>query len=200
MPAMVRRMTVGVVTTLLALATWGPLEAHAAAESEGIVQLRRKLLAPESTGEPSEVTVDRAEVKIEEAPPLGEVKERKVPRVRRRPIRRIGKIDLAILGQEVGARFRDFELCRARVARVTERDLSKVKAGRISVRWTIVPDGGTRDTLVFEETDTDLALMKCARRRMNGWTFTPPTGGPVDVEYDYRFSSLDSGIDKKTPR
>jgi hypothetical protein len=190
----------GMVATLLALAAWEALAAHAAAEPEGIVQLRRKLLAPGSTGDPSEVAADRADVKIEEAPPLGEVRERKVPRVRRRPIRRIGKIDLAILGREVGARFLDFELCRARVARVTDKDLSEVKAGRISVRWTIVPDGGTRDTLVFEETDTDLALMKCARRRMNGWTFTPPTGGPVDVEYDYRFSPLASAIDEKTPR
>lgn len=162
-----------------------PIEA---AESEGIIQLRRELMASGSTGEPSDVKVDGAGVEIAEAPPLGEIKERRVPKVRRRPIRRVGRIDESAIANEVKARFQEFELCRAKVARAKEVRLDEVKAGMISVRWTLGVNGTVSDTLVFEDTDTDLSLMKCARRRMNAWTFTPAVGGPVDLEYDYRFS------------
>jgi hypothetical protein len=81
----------------------------------------------------------------------------------------------------------DLELCRARVASAAGVPIEEVKAGTISLRWTILPTGGTRATLVLERSETELALMKCVRRRMNGWQFTAPEGGSVNVAYDYEF-------------
>jgi hypothetical protein len=119
--------------------------------------------------------------------------------MRRRPLRRIGKLDPAILSREVNERFRDFELCRVKVARLAGIRLDDLKAGQITARWTILPGGDTRDTLVLEVSDTALAVMRCARRRMNAWRFTGPVGGPVEVEYDYDFSRPEPAGKPATP-
>lgn len=175
------------ISGLLALVlwSWAPV---ADAREAGVVQLSRKTAARSATGKLKDVAIDRADVKIEEAPPLGQLKERPVPRIARRPLRKTGKLDPATFAREVSERFRDFELCRLKVARLAGVPLGDVAAGQISVRWTVLASGRTRGTLVFEGTETDLPVMKCARRRMNAWQFTPPTGGPVEVEYDYDFS------------
>ena len=54
------------------------------------------------------------------------------------------------------------------------------------------PPDSPGDTVVFEIKQTDLALMKCIRRRMNAWTFTAPRGGPLPVDYDYTFPAIGS--------
>jgi hypothetical protein len=190
-----KRMAV-VVPMLILVGTAPVVEA---APPSGVVTLSRKLRAKDPTGTVREVDIDGTAVKIEEAGPPGTARERPVPRARRRPLRRIGRLDPAILAREVNDRFRDFELCRVKVARVTGLRLDELKAGQITVRWTILPSGDTRDTLVLEVSDTALAVMKCARRRMNAWRFTAPAGGPVEMEYDYEFSGGQAPATKTAP-
>ena len=165
-------------------------------QSEGIVMLARQQRSLDTTGELRNVDVDTAQVQIAAAPPVGEMEERTAPRIPRRPLRREGTIRPAVLAAEVRNHFRDLEVCRLKVARAGSIAPSQVKAGEITLHWTILPSGATQGTLVFETTETDLALMKCIRRRMNGWRFTQPTGGPLHAEYDYRFASAGSGKSK----
>lgn len=157
-------------------------------EALGIVRLARQERSLETTGKIQDVDVDAAAISISDAPPLGEVTERPAPAVKERPLHPRGTIDRSTLAKEVAERFRDLELCRARVARVAGVALDQVKAGELTLRWTITARGGTRGTLVLERTETDLPIMKCIRRRMNAWQFSPPKGGVVQVSYDYQFS------------
>jgi hypothetical protein len=190
-----KRTAVGVFTVLaLAGATF-----IVEAAPSGVVTLSRKLRAKDPTAKISEVELDGTAVKIEEATAPGAIQEPPVPRMRSRPLRRIGKLDPAILSREVNERFRDFELCRVKVARLAGIRLDDLKAGQITARWTILPGGDTRDTLVLEVSDTALAVMRCARRRMNAWRFTGPVGGPVEVEYDYDFSRPEPAGKPATP-
>lgn len=167
-----------------------PLGKASAAESPGIVRLARQQRAIETTGQLRDVDVDRARVEIAAAPPLGTIKERTAPEIPRRPLRRVGTLDRKVLAAEIRAQIADAELCRFKVAQAAGIPPADVKAGELTLHWTIQTTGETRGTLVFEGTETDLALMKCVRRRMNGWRFSKPSGGPVDVEYDYRFASV----------
>lgn len=178
-------MTVIVMLVILASSPVGM-----AAPPAGIVTLIHKDLRSTVTGKIADSALDRVDVKIEEAPPLGKLEERVAPKVPRRPLRKVGRIDPETLAREAAEKFRDFEVCRVKVARAARVPLDEVKAGKVSALWTILPTGRTRGTLLFEETDTDLATMKCARRQMNRWRFAPPKGGPVDVEFDYEFTPV----------
>ena len=179
-----RRVWKGGIPAILMTA----LAADARGQSTGgVVQLSRELRSEDRTGEIRDVDFDRLDVAIRRAVPLGELKERAVPRARRRG-ETPGRLDRAVLNREVKAQLQDFELCRVKVARLADIPLHEVKAGRITARWTILPSGDIRDTLVLEQTDTALGLMKCARRRMNAWRFTPAVGGPVEVAFQYDFS------------
>jgi hypothetical protein len=182
-----RRVSLWLGTTVAAMGS--PVGTAAAEDTTGIVTLARKQRALETTGQLRDVDIDTAQVEIAAPPPIGALRERNAPKIARRPLRRIGKVDPDVLGAEIRAKIADAELCRLKVARAAGMAPSAVKAGEITLHWTIDPSGDTRGTLVFEGTETDLALMKCVRRRMNGWRFSKPSGGSVEVEYDYRFAS-----------
>lgn len=160
----------------------------------GIVLLNERESSMEVTGRVRDADVDAAGIDIDTPKDLGAVSERAVPRVRRRPLHKTGTLDKQRLREEVEKNSRDVERRRFKVAAASGLPVAKVNAGEISLHWTILPSGGTRDTLVFETRHTDLALMKCIRRRMNAWTFTAPRGGPVPVDYDYTFPVIGTPV------
>lgn len=158
----------------------------------GIVLLSQRESSVDVTGHVGDAAVDAAGIAIDPPKELGTVSERAAPKIPRAPLHKIGTVNKQRLREEVERSFRDIERCRFKVAAASGLPIAKVNAGEISLHWTILPSGGTRDTVVFEVKQTDLALMKCIRRRMNAWTFTAPRGGPLPVDYDYTFPALGS--------
>jgi hypothetical protein len=137
-----------------------------------------RLRAAETAGKVKEPELERSRLNIVEAAPLGPAAERPAlrtaaavdkpsPRPRREP---------PSLRAEVKQRVRDLESCRG-----------GARAGQIQLRWTILPDGRTTNTLVLEQQPTDMDVMKCARKRMDGWRFASVTSGPIDMESSYTF-------------
>jgi hypothetical protein len=88
------------------------------------------------------------------------------------------------LNAEIEARTRELETCRTSATR-----------GPIELHWRIQPDGRASNALALQEQITDLEMLKCARKRMEGWRFTPPTTGPVDIEIAYDFARRDRSGD-----
>ena len=183
------RRAVRVACVTIVLVSWASAWAR---PPSGIVLLNERESSLDATGRVGDAEIDAVGLTIDPPNELGTISERTVPRIPGRPLHKTGTLNKKLLGKEVEQRFRDIERCRLKVAAASEVPISKVTAGKIALHWTILPSGGTRDTLVFETTQTDLALMKCIRRRMNAWTFTAPRGGPVSVDYDYTFAAVGS--------
>ena len=158
----------------------------------GIVLLNERESSLDATGHVGDADIDAVGFTIDPPNDQGTISERTVPRIPRRPLQKAGTLNKQVLREEVEKRFRDIERCRFKVAAAFGLPIAKVNAGEIALHWTILPSGGTRDTVVFETKQTDLALMKCIRRRMNAWTFTAPRGGPLSVDYDYTFRAIGS--------
>jgi hypothetical protein len=97
----------------------------------------------------------------------------------------VGALDQELLETEVTQHLPDLEVCRA----IPPSKGEAAPAGLAVLRWTIMSDGHTKGTVVYQKRPTDIELMGCMRRRMEAWTFTPPTGGPVQVEQVYRLAS-----------
>jgi hypothetical protein len=163
-----------------------PAPSHARDRATGIVLMSKRERSLDTRGKVGDAEVDSAGVKIS-APGIGTAKERAAPRIPKRPPGQVGTVDRETLRAEVAQNFKDLELCRYKLAAAAEVMLPQIQAGEISLHWTILPTGHTRDTVVLELTQTDLSLMKCIRRRMNAWTFTKPVGGPLPVDFDYTF-------------
>lgn len=184
-------MKVPTLTTIAATLLIPPLlsipnPSRAEDRATGIVLMNTRERSLDTNGKVGDMEVDSAGVKIS-SPRTGAAKERKAPRIPRKPLAQVGTLDREILRAEVARNFTDLELCRYQLAAAAGVMLSRIAAGEISLHWTILPTGHTRDTVVLELRQTDLSLMKCIRRRMNAWTFTKPVGGPLPVDFDYTF-------------
>lgn len=169
-----------------------PASAAEPTQSTGVVLLARRESALDVTGAVGDAEVDSAGVDIAASRNLGSISERPAPKIPRPPLHPKGTLDPQLLRLDLARNFRDIELCRFKVAAASGLPVTALSAGQISLHFTVLPSGGTRDTLVFETTQTDLALMKCVRRRMNAWRFSQPRGGPVSLAYDYTFPTLGS--------
>jgi hypothetical protein len=71
--------------------------------------------------------------------------------------------------------------CRLEVARKRRITLDAVVAGRMTLRWTILPTGLTGETEVVAREPVDPQVVDCIKRRMSLWEFSHPRGGPVRV-------------------
>lgn len=69
-------------------------------------------------------------------------------------MRRAGKLDKPICELELRKNFNDVEEWRFRVAAAAGIPVAKVKAGKVSLHWTLLPSGRMRDTLVLEAVAT----------------------------------------------
>lgn len=170
-----------------------PSGAHQETGQEtGIVLLNDHQTSLDTTGVVREAEVDSAGLAIVRPAALGTIAENAAPQIKRRALRRLGRLSRPAFDIELTKNFSDVEQCRFRVAAAAGIPLAKVRAGKISLHWTLLLSGHTRDTVVLEITATDFPLMKCIRRHMNGWRFTPPLGGPVPLDYDYVFPPVEA--------
>jgi hypothetical protein len=77
--------------------------------------------------------------------------------------------------------------CRIEVARRRRVLPSRVAAEEVTLRWTIEQSGRVRDAEAVTAAHTDLEVAACAKRVISDWRFNELPGGPVTVEWTYRF-------------
>ena len=98
-----------------------------------------------------------------------------------------GAIDPSVLAQEIKERSSTLQDCRVDVARQQHRNWSHVTAGRVILRWTILPSGTVSRAEVVALDPAEPGLLDCVKQRMVGWAFTPPVGGSLPVERTISF-------------
>lgn len=101
-----------------------------------------------------------------------------------------GTLNRRAFEREAGDRLAALDDCRVAVARQKRITPAEVEASALLLRWTIQPDGRVDQTEVVATKPVDPAVMDCIKSTMAGWTFTPPTGGPVSVERALVFRAL----------
>jgi hypothetical protein len=74
-------------------------------------------------------------------------------------------------------RVNDLRACKTEVAADRKGSARKVVAGKVTVRWTVQPDGTVRNPDVVALTDTDPAVTSCIERKVAAWVFARPEGG-----------------------
>jgi hypothetical protein len=144
-----------------------------------------RLRSDDVTGKVKDIERLRGITKIAPPPPLA-------PRIERPALRTASALQTSerstaaaatrspALNAEIEARSRELEACRTSATR-----------GPIELHWRIQPDGRASNALALQEQITDLEMLKCARKRMEAWRFTPPGSGPIDVEIAYDFARRD---------
>jgi len=91
------------------------------------------------------------------------------------------------LEQQIQARLRELNGCRAQVARDKHVPASQVRAGAVTLRWTIAGDGTVSGVEVVEQTPVDPAVLECTQQAISKWRFPVPDHGPLPIERHYRF-------------
>jgi hypothetical protein len=148
-----------------------------------------KLRSDAPAGKLKEVDLTATKIRIADPAPVSDDRERPVitPASLQQPAPAVGVLARDNLEAEVGARLRDLDACRPAAAASAAARRQESPADYMVLRWTIEDDGRTKNTLVYQEQPGgNIELMKCVRRRIEGWQFTPPVGGPVVVEQTYR--------------
>ena len=155
-----------------------------------IVKLSERLRAPGSTGKWKEVGVDAGKSRISAVPRL-RLDERAVP------TRASAGIDGQPAATWTGAACRE----RSASASATWRSAGTRSPGRRRWRWRICgrgwwscagpscPAGAPPRSVVYQQRETELALLKCIRGRMEAWQFTPASGDPIVIEQTYDFQA-----------
>ena len=175
-----------------AAVAWAQAPAEPRREQAPIVELSERLRAPGSTGKWKEVDVDRGGSRITTVPRL-KLDERAVP------ASYVGasvpaadeppRVDWRRLQGEVSQRFGDLEACRNKIARQEKVAVEDLRAGLVVLRWTILPSGKTSGSVVYQQRETELALLRCVRARMDAWQFTPASSDPIVIEQTYDFQA-----------
>lgn len=136
-----------------------------------------RLRSGDTSGKVKEIDLDRTKVTIAEPPRSGPGTERPALKTAAAVQTSNRRAETAGLRTEINQRLRGLESCRG-----------SARGGQIQLRWTVLPDGRISNTLVLEQQPTDMDVMKCARKRMDGWRFSPSAAGPIDVESSYSFA------------
>jgi hypothetical protein len=88
---------------------------------------------------------------------------------------------------DLGGRANELSACHPDIAGARPDQRSAVPPGSVLLRWTVLADGGVRDTEVVPLGDTDPAVLDCIKRKMTGWTFARrPETGPVHLEHELK--------------
>jgi hypothetical protein len=98
-----------------------------------------------------------------------------------------GKIDPSVLARQIRSRFAALNDCPIEVSRQKRIGLGAASAGRLTLRWTILPGGQVSETAVVIRSPANTHVMDCVKRQMSGWSFVPPDGGPVRLERAFSF-------------
>jgi len=89
--------------------------------------------------------------------------------------------------QQVTLRLRELNGCRVQVARDKHVPPPQVRAGDVTLRWTIGLDGTVSGVEVVEKTPVDPAVLECTQQAIAKWRFPVPDNGPLPIERRYRF-------------
>ncbi len=109
-----------------------------------------------------------------------------------------GIINAAVLKQEIKSRFALLKNCPLEVSRTRRTPLGSINANRLTLRWTILPGGKVGATQVVAISPTNGHVMDCVKREMSQWSFSPPKGGPVQVERPFKFRSMAAPAEQGT--
>jgi len=98
-----------------------------------------------------------------------------------------GSLSAAIIEHELMKPVAALQNCRIEVARRQRRTWNAVAAGRVTLRWTILPAGTVAYVDVTPIDPLDLHVLDCVKRTMARWTFARPLGGGVAVAMPFAF-------------
>lgn len=98
-----------------------------------------------------------------------------------------GVMNQAVLGRELRQRLTLLKDCRVEVARQKRVLPTALPAGRVLLRWIVLPDGQVTETQVVATSPVDGHVIDCMKRQMSLWSFSPPTGGPARIERPFKF-------------
>jgi len=96
-------------------------------------------------------------------------------------------IDQATFERTVRERFAQLRTCKLEVARQRRTTPAALAGSRLTLGWTILPNGHVADTRVVAVARVDGRVADCLKRQMSQWAFDPPRGGAVVVERPFRF-------------
>jgi hypothetical protein len=94
-----------------------------------------------------------------------------------------GRVNPAVVAMEARPHVRALRSCPIEVARRRQVPLSEVRARDIELTFTIQTNGAVTDAQALAAKDADDDVLACVGRRMFGWRFTPPDGGPAKVGF-----------------
>lgn len=92
------------------------------------------------------------------------------------------------LDRQIQSRFTLLNNCPAEVARHQRLTPAALKARRLTLRWTILPNGQVADTAVVATSPVDSRVMDCVKRQMSAWSFTHPLS-PLHLERPFTFQT-----------
>ena len=152
------------------------------------------LVAPPSlheTGRVGDIPLVHAVWRIDHAPERNDARPPRDPVVRphasddERPD--AGSLSATIIAHELEQPVAALQNCRIEVARGQRRTWNAVAAGRVILRWTILPAGTVAHVEVTPIDPLDLHVLDCVKRTMAHWTFARPRGGGVAVAMPFAF-------------
>ena len=94
-----------------------------------------------------------------------------------------------VFEHQIHTRFTLLNDCPAEVARHQRISPAAFKGRKLTLRWTILPNGRVADTAVVATSRVDLRVMDCVKRQMSLWSFSHPDGGPLRVERPFTFGT-----------
>ena len=97
-----------------------------------------------------------------------------------------GSGDSPVLDRQIQSRFTLLNNCPAEVARHQRLTSAALKARRLTLRWTILPNGQVSDTTVVATSPVDSRVMDCVKRQMSLWSFSHPLS-PLHLERPFTF-------------
>lgn len=98
-----------------------------------------------------------------------------------------GSLSASIIEHELEKPVAALQNCRIEVARRQRRTWNAVSAGRVTLRWTILPAGTVAHIGVRPIDPIDLHVLDCVKATMARWTFAQPLGGGVAVSMPFAF-------------
>jgi hypothetical protein len=103
--------------------------------------------------------------------------------------RSAGFISASLLEHELDLKFLSLDGCRIDVARRRRSPIAAIAAGRLTLRWTVLPGGAAAATEVVAQEPVDALVVDCVKRKMSLWIFPHPHGGAVRFVRAFAFRS-----------
>jgi hypothetical protein len=189
-----RRWGAGRIVSIVIAAVILGSAARSGAEPWGASRPRASLLAGPSlreTGRVADIPLAHASWRVEHAP------ERAVARAPSDPVVRprtagserspAGSLSATIIAHELERPMAALQDCRIEVARQSQQTWNAVAAGRVTLRFMILPAGTVAHIDVVPVDPLDLHVLDCVKRTVALWTFARPRDGAVAVTAPFAF-------------